>query len=97
MTSGRCVGNLTIYDNGCNGMSWERKYFDFLGQESCEYHGISGDEMLDYSFNELVPTCFFELTAEEQCFFKEEFFRIKTNAKRRDYYDAFDNTWKNYE
>lgn len=93
----RC-GSLTIYDNGTDGLSWERHYFDKrLGRETKDYNGISGDDMLDYTFEELVPYNFDSIfTKEEQEFFISEFYHIKANARHKDYYDAYDNSWKNY-
>ena len=92
------VGNLIIYDNGSNGLSWERRYLDEVFRRECtEYNGISGDDMLDYTIEELLPCNFYEIfTKEEQEFFINEFNRIKRNAKHKIYYDAYDNTWKNY-
>lgn len=93
------VGNLTIYDNGINGMSWERRYLDdVLRRECTDYNKISSDDMLDYTIEELLPYNFDKIfTKEEQEFFISEYQRIKKNAKHKDYYDAYDNTWKNYE
>ena len=93
------VGNLTIYDNGINGMSWERRYLDdVLRRECTDYNKISGDDMLDYTIEELLPYNFDKIfTKEEQEFFISEYQRIKKNAKHKDYYDAYDNTWKNYD
>ena len=99
MRNKKTVGNLTICDNGTNGLSWERRYLDdILRREHTDYNGISGDDMLDYEMEELLPHNFDEIfTKEEQEFFISEFQRIKKNAKHKEYYDAYDNTWKNYE
>lgn len=99
MSNKKKVGNLTIYDSGINGMSWERRYLDdVLRRECADFNKISSDDMLDYTMEELLPYNFDKIfTKEEQEFFISEYQRIKKNAKHKDYYDAYDNTWKDYE
>lgn len=36
------------------------------------------------------------LSDEEKEFIKNTYSENKLNVKHRDYYDAYDNTWKNY-
>ena len=98
MRESKRVGNLIIYDNGTDEMSWERRYLDdILRREHADFNGISGDDMLDYTMEELIPYDFDKIfTEEEKEFFIGEFNRIKKNAKHKAYYDAYDNTWKNY-
>lgn len=90
------VGDLVVYDNGINGMSYKWHYFDEFQKEHIEYVGISGDDMLDYPLSELLPNNFRAFRKEEQDFFLAEFSRIKKQVRHKDYYDPCDNTWKNY-
>ena len=97
----KTFGNLTIYDNGTDGLSYKIVYNKWASdtwteQETC-YGGISGDDMLDYTMEENLPSKYNRLTNEEKLFFDSEYKRIRANAKHKDYYDAYDNTWKNYE
>jgi len=97
MSAASRVGNLIVYDNGAGGLSWEWFYFDFLNRSHSTYNGISGDDMLEYSFIELKPHEFDTgFTEEEKAFFVSEYYRIKENARHSDYYDANDNCWKNH-
>ena len=94
----RTYGNLTIYDNGIDGLSYRIEYIHPLYKEPrSEYGGITSDDMLDYTFEENIPSEYEYLTEEEKEFFEKEYFRIKRNAKHKEYYDPYDNTWKNYE
>lgn len=98
MSVSKQVGNLTVYDNGTNGLSWEFSSVNpYTEKRVVEYHGISGDDMLDYSFDECKPCKFDTLFSEEEkSFFISEYFRIKSHARHRDYYDPYDNCWKDY-
>lgn len=90
MAKSKRVGNLIIYDNGTDGMSWERRYLDvILRREHADFNGISGNDMLDYTFEELIPYDFDKIfTEEEKKFFISEFYRIKGNAKYKDQDDT---------
>ena len=91
-------GNLTIYDNKENGLSWEFKYKDWDGKLKTIFEGISAEDMLDYEMPELIPYNFDKMfTEKEKELFVNEFNRIKQNAFRHDYYDSYDNSWKNYD
>lgn len=92
----KTFGNLTIFDNGTDGLSYKIKYIQWL-EEKSEYGGISGDDMLDYTMEENLPSRYDRLNDEEKQFFISEYNRIRAKAKHKDYYDAYDNTWKNYE
>ena len=104
----KTVGNLTIYDNGLNGLSYRLKRIREYGwhlengekkpliEDRSVYNNISNDDMLDYTMEENFPY-YDELTEEEEGFFVSEYNRIKQVARHSDYYDAYDNTWKNYE
>lgn len=103
----KTVGNLTIYDNGNRGLSYRFKRIREFGwylengkrkpfiEDNSVYSGISGDDMLDYMMEENFPYCS-ELTKEEMDFLTSEYNRIKRNARRSDYYDPYDNMWKDY-
>ena len=81
LTPSKTVGSLTIFDNGTNGLSWERTYMDDLGQEHKDYHGISGEDMLTYPLADLLPQNFSkDFTEEEQLLFLVELHRIKQKA-----------------
>lgn len=103
----KTVGNLTIYDNGKNGLSYRVKRIREFGwyledgerkpfkEDNSVYNGISNDDMLDYTMKENFPY-YDELTEEEKQFFVSEYNRIKALARHSDYYDPYDNTWKNW-
>lgn len=92
----KTVENLTIYDNGIDGMSWEW-HFIKNGISKSLYEGVSGDDMLDYCMSELVSESFFNnLSENEKGVFVSEYYRIKEKVKHHDYYDALDNTYKDY-
>jgi len=93
-TPGNTVGRLTVFDNGSNGLSLE---WNDTNTGRHEYAGITSEDMLDYSLSEVMPFPLEIFSEEESAFFLEEYARIKKNAQCRDYYDANDNTWKNYE
>ena len=102
------VGNLTIYDNGLNGLSYRLKRIREFGwyledgkrksftEDNSVYNGISNYDLLDYTMEENFPY-YNELTEEEKGFFISEYNRIKRVAQHSDYYNPDDNTWKNYE
>ncbi len=104
----KTVGNLTIYDNGLNGLSYRLKRIREFGwymengekkpfiEDRSVYNNISNDDMLDYTLEENFPY-YSDLTEKEKEFFITEYNRIKRVARHSDYYDAYDNTWKNYE
>lgn len=55
--------------------------------------------MLEYEISENIPDDFVDLvlTQEEREWFLKRYYQIRSKAKHRDYYDASDNTWKNYD
>ncbi len=78
----KTVGNLTIYDNGYNGLSWERCYRDEFGKPHKEYEGISAADMLEYLYEENLPNNFREVfTTEEQDLFIKEYYRIMSRLR----------------
>lgn len=82
MTPSKTVGSLTIFDNGTNGLSWERTYMDDFGLEHKDYHRISGEDMLTYPLADLLPQNFSkDFTEEEQLLFLGELHRIKQKAR----------------
>jgi hypothetical protein len=96
----KTFGNLTIFDNGTDGLSYQIRYEKWASDTWVEYEncygGISGDDMLDYTMEENLPSRYDRLNDEEKQFFISEYNRIRAKAKHKDYYDAYDNTWKNY-
>ena len=82
MNNVKTVGKLSIYDNGNNGLSWEFKYKDDFGGEHIDFNGISGNDMLEYTFEELIPYNFDKKFSDaEKELFISEFNRIKGNAR----------------
>lgn len=83
-------GSLAVFDRDWDGLSVRHK--------NGTSYTVSGDDMLDYEMEENLPEDFLYhiLTKKEQEWFFKKYNQIRSRAKHREYYDAFDNTWKNH-
>lgn len=102
--------NLIIIDRGTMGLSFHKfskcsecgkligdKWIHIIEWEH-DYVGISGDDILDYDANDLTEACTDRgWTEAEKKFLHDAIIRQSYKAKHRDYYDADDNTWKDYD
>ena len=81
-------GSVEIYDHDWDGIGIKHD-----NGYSCR---VSGDDMLDYEMDENISPRFLEniLTKEELEFVTCEYRKIRSHAKHRGFYDAYDNTWK---
>lgn len=84
-------GAVALFDRDWDGLSVKHK-------NGC-YYSVTGDDMLEYEISENIPDDFVDLvlTQEEREWFLRRYYQIRSRAKHRDYYDASDNTWKNYD